>query len=330
MNEQVLFKKKLNSFLSTLPKTRFGEIMQKKEYVEFGHPSGSHIGEKYFVFTDFEQKVKMYIGFFSNFTDSDLLTKITAFNDPVPNRLGASIQFNGNKCIAFNAEKRIIFQHQGLVAVRSQISRDNLSKLLNEIMPSSFFTLFPAINNLNPVHLGSLDNLSSLLENIFLYSFAIEQVKKAVRKERTLPLVIKAKMENEKQTRIGQGFSSDTERNKIVEIFAMNLAMKHFESNGYQVTDVSANSSYDLKCQKNNEIKYVEVKGTTQSNDSILLTKNEVKFGMENSKSYVLFLVHNIIFNENNEIIDSQSQIINEFDLRNYKLEALTYSCLLK
>lgn len=92
----------------------------------------------------------------------------------------------------------------------------------------------------------------------------------------------------------GQGFNSVKERRKATELFAMDLAKKHFEERGFVVTDMSATSPYDLRCQDDGHILYVEVKGTSTEGERIILTRNEVLFAQANSENCILFVVRNM------------------------------------
>ncbi|MEG4281385.1 DUF3883 domain-containing protein [Microcoleus sp. MON1_C1] len=73
---------------------------------------------------------------------------------------------------------------------------------------------------------------------------------------------------------LGQGFRSTPEVRRAIEMRAMNLATEHFQDQGWVVEDVSQQESYDLRCTRQEERIYVEVKGTTSEGSTILLTPN--------------------------------------------------------
>jgi hypothetical protein len=78
----------------------------------------------------------------------------------------------------------------------------------------------------------------------------------------------------------GQGFQLDQEVKVAVEALAMNLATE-FYSKAWDVEDVHGTESYDLICRRGDEVKHVEVKGTTTDGAEVILTSNEVKHARE-------------------------------------------------
>lgn len=96
----------------------------------------------------------------------------------------------------------------------------------------------------------------------------------------------------------GQGFQSDVESRLMIESYAMTICKNHFLRNGYEVIDVSANHSYDLLIKKNEESRFVEVKGTQTAGETIVLTKNEVDLSRAHGVNMVLFIVHSIVLNK--------------------------------
>jgi hypothetical protein len=97
----------------------------------------------------------------------------------------------------------------------------------------------------------------------------------------------------------GQGYGLSSKARKVVEDRAMSMAIGYFSKSWEMVKDVSANSSYDLLCIRDQEELRVEVKGTTGDGHSISFTKNEVKEA--NEPGYALFLVSEINLEEKNE-----------------------------
>ncbi len=72
----------------------------------------------------------------------------------------------------------------------------------------------------------------------------------------------------------------------------MNTAAE-FYSTAWDVQDVHGTESYDLICRRGNEVKHVEVKGTTTDGEEVILTPNEVRHAQENPHT-ALFVVSNI------------------------------------
>lgn len=91
----------------------------------------------------------------------------------------------------------------------------------------------------------------------------------------------------------GQGFNASPEARRAVELYAEELAKRHFENEGYCVEKYG--KPYDLRCSRGAEVLYVEVKGTTTLGEGVLLTRNEVEFARKHSECMVLFVVREIV-----------------------------------
>lgn len=61
----------------------------------------------------------------------------------------------------------------------------------------------------------------------------------------------------------------------------------------WDVEDVHGTKSYDLICRRGDEVKHVEVKGTTTDGAEVILTRNEVRHAREHPCT-VLFVVSDI------------------------------------
>lgn len=92
----------------------------------------------------------------------------------------------------------------------------------------------------------------------------------------------------------GQGFGLDASQRRVVEKHAMAVVEEAYRSMRWDVTDVSATSPYDLLCERGDERRRVEVKGTTGGAESVLLTRNEVVAARANSTTAALAVVHHI------------------------------------
>jgi hypothetical protein len=128
------------------------------------------------------------------------------------------------------------------------------------------------------------------------------------------PEVIKKSIQKRKQN--GQGYIKDSRIKKAVELRAMELASAYYKKLGYEVTDVSSTESVDLLCTKNEETRYIEVKGTQGEGNEVLLTANEIKRAKSGLYITDLFIVHSIqILNKNESIqaINGISLIIDKW-----------------
>jgi hypothetical protein len=91
-----------------------------------------------------------------------------------------------------------------------------------------------------------------------------------------------------------QGFLSSPLIRKGIEDRAMLIAIALLEQDRWRVEDVSARRSYDLYCTRGDQVRYVEVKGTTGLGEQILLTANEVAFAHGHRENMILIIVSNI------------------------------------
>ena len=92
----------------------------------------------------------------------------------------------------------------------------------------------------------------------------------------------------------GQGFGLSQAERKAVEMRAMKLAKKLYEDLGWEVNDVSLYECFDFFAKKEDQVRYIEVKGTTGEGESIILTHGEVQHIRANRKNSVLVLVSGI------------------------------------
>jgi hypothetical protein len=97
----------------------------------------------------------------------------------------------------------------------------------------------------------------------------------------------------------GQGFAITPKVRRAVEEWAMRKARVHFEDQGYAVK--VKGKPYDLYCTRGSETLYVEVKGTQGSGGIVFLTRNEVKFAIQNAPHVALYIVHSIVVNMDGE-----------------------------
>jgi hypothetical protein len=97
--------------------------------------------------------------------------------------------------------------------------------------------------------------------------------------------------------RSGQGFGLTQAQRRAVELRAMEAAVEHFTSEGFDVVDTSATEPFDLIVRRGVDTLYVEVKGTTGNLGDIVLTKNEVEHHLEHYPHNALFVLHEATLN---------------------------------
>jgi hypothetical protein len=92
----------------------------------------------------------------------------------------------------------------------------------------------------------------------------------------------------------GQGFLLDSKLRKALEDYAMDAAKRYFEAQLYNWDDHSKTRPYDLRCTQDEEVLYVEVKGTQTDGGEIILTPDEVEFARSHKHQMALFVLHSI------------------------------------
>lgn len=308
-----LFRKHLTDYLEKNDvSSKYGYVAKDKIILDPGFPGGSHGQIECWLFKTFSNNLVMAFGFYANFTADDLFCKVGTLESIVAKGIGASIQFNGSKSISTENDNHFKLIHSGSITVGHSINRDKLAMLINEHC-KYVATQFQITNKASwPLEIGSTKNINDFIDKLFLYSYAIEQAKRSLRNEK--PLSDFDAVESEKKnveyqrTKInkvrGQGFLIDPILNKLIEEYAMLKAIEFYKELGFSVNDVSATESFDLLCEKGKNLIYVEVKGSSLSTDSIIMTLNEVELAKKSYPFYELFIVDNIIvdtINKNND-----------------------------
>ncbi|MFB8177757.1 protein NO VEIN domain-containing protein [Streptomyces sp. NPDC055966] len=90
----------------------------------------------------------------------------------------------------------------------------------------------------------------------------------------------------------GAGFVSDPKKRKAIELHAEDMAVAHYEGEGWTVERLG--KPYDLHCTRGREERRVEVKGTTGAATSVDLTINEVEHAQDPQNTVDLFVVSDI------------------------------------
>lgn len=87
-------------------------------------------------------------------------------------------------------------------------------------------------------------------------------------------------------------YQGDAEKRKIVESYAVEWAIEHYQAQGFSVDEKG--KPYDLDCKKGDLLVHIEVKGTTGSGQKVILTSNEVKDAHDPQWRSDLFIVKHI------------------------------------
>lgn len=166
---------------------KLGRISKEKITINPGYRLGNHGEIECWNFETYTSKVIMAFGFYSNFTKNDLICKVGTIEQITSKGIGASIQFNANKSFILNQNKKYELIHSGSITVGHSISREVLANLFNKLTYNIARRFLISDKNSWPVLIGSTTDFPKLLDNLFLYGFAMEQVKRSIRKEELLP-----------------------------------------------------------------------------------------------------------------------------------------------
>jgi hypothetical protein len=127
---------------------------------------------------------------------------------------------------------------------------------------------------------------------------------------------------------VRQGRIKDSVTRRAIERHAMDKATAHYVSSGYSVTDTSATYPFDLLCERDGDIRRVEVKGTQSAGHSVDVTIAEV----EQARLFPtdLFICHSLIVRvdiEANVVVVSgdEYRIIQHWDPAENSLSPLTF-----
>lgn len=113
----------------------------------------------------------------------------------------------------------------------------------------------------------------------------------------------------------GQGSGLNAAQRRAVELQAVAVVKSKFEEEGWRIEDVSAQKrGYDLHAARGQEVRHVEVKGTTGGGASVLLTANEVQHSRANRRHTVLAVVGGIELSEKNGSWEAAGGFLRKFD----------------
>lgn len=191
------FRTKLTETLGQLPFiTPRGMILPTRQLAHFGTPSGAHNPLDCWVYAPRTSELHLLFAFYKNFSPDDLICKVVSADDPEVDGEGATIQFNGKE-----GKRNGLFKdqgdvvelcHHGLITVGTPIKRQRLLELIGTHAPRANQLL----NGINfPFRIGDTDELAAFLDRLFLYAYAIEQVKRSLRDVQPLPLLTRADSE---------------------------------------------------------------------------------------------------------------------------------------
>lgn len=135
--------------------------------------------------------------------------------------------------------------------------------------------------------------------------------------------------EKHRDLALGQGRGLNSEQKKAVELRAMDVVKKALLSDGYELTDTSANNSYDFLATRDGRELKVEVKGTTSCLcNAVCMTSNEVKLHHDEKGETALGIVSSIVLDESAGLCRGKGGILElaiPWDITDWHCEPVTY-----
>jgi hypothetical protein len=124
-----------------------------------------------------------------------------------------------------------------------------------------------------------------------------------------------------------RGFRLSAAQRSAIELHAMKIVKAHLEEQGWRVNDTSANRPYDFHCVGDAGELYVEVKGTTSTGETIVLTNNEVEHHRRAYPANALALVRNICLRgpDRDQAFGGDLDFFSPWTVVNERLRVVTY-----
>jgi hypothetical protein len=157
--------------------------------VFMGSRYGSHSVPPAWLYKHSKGQVEMVFQFYQNFSEYDLICKVSATGNYPTSGEGASVQFNSSHCISGSLSQAEL-SHHGRVTVGTPVSRNELANLMSIACPGAMQALGISWGSGSwPVSLGHTGDIPALLDRVFLYAYCVEQAKRTIRSEQILPIV---------------------------------------------------------------------------------------------------------------------------------------------
>ncbi len=183
-----LFRNEIKSALANLPfQTPEGQVIRDDVRVSLGYPGGTHELPPLWLYQRKNTDLEMLFGFYSNFTEDDLICKVVNHSEVIKPGEGASVQFNGDRCIRPEGQNALL-EHDGRITVGKPVARKTLLDLISSVCPKEM--ALAGIKGDWPVRIGATNDVSDLIDHLFLYCYCIEQGKRQIKNTELLPLLL--------------------------------------------------------------------------------------------------------------------------------------------
>lgn len=176
------FADSFSAFLDTAQATALGRVRTEKRHAQFGFPGGNHHSNLYWVF-EAGDDVEMLLGFNSNFSDNDLFVRVITAGEEIAKGSGATVQFNADRNL-HRAQAAVALGHHLHVNPygTGRMSRMDLLQGMADLAPGAYALVHSWLaGDAKSVALGSTADPAGLLDRVFTYAYAVEQVKRNAR-----------------------------------------------------------------------------------------------------------------------------------------------------
>lgn len=124
---------------------------------------------------------------------------------------------------------------------------------------------------------------------------------------------------------VAQGWESDSAVRRAIEDYAQDLLTAHFVADGWTVQDTRVARPYDAVATRDDEVLYLEAKGTRSDGTSVLVTEGEVRWAAAHKGQCRIGIVSHIKVRDGRVVPDSGDLIVREWRPRPKELSPTAY-----
>ncbi|MDR7384398.1 protein NO VEIN domain-containing protein [Promicromonospora iranensis] len=123
----------------------------------------------------------------------------------------------------------------------------------------------------------------------------------------------------------GQGWESDSAVRRAIEDYAQDLLTAHFVADGWSVQDTRVARPYDAVATRDDEVLYLEAKGTRSDGTSVLVTAGEVRWAAAHKGQCRIGIVSHIKVRDGRVVPGSGDLVVREWRPKSKELSPTAY-----